>query len=58
MEKKNLSLVLALMSVAAAGAAAPRLDFSVSGSLRVTRGAFQDGATFATLEPTQNLQQN
>ena len=30
--------------VAIAGTAAPRLDFSVPGSLRVTRGAFQDGA--------------
>ncbi|MBO7685351.1 MAG: hypothetical protein J6V72_03145, partial [Kiritimatiellae bacterium] len=30
--------------VAIADAAAPQLDFSVPGSLRVTRGAFQDGA--------------
>ena len=58
-EKVTLLLSCLVASVAFASAAmAPRLDFSVPGSLRVTRGAFRDGATFATLESANDLQQN
>lgn len=40
----KLSTFCAVMAVGAAWAAAPQLDFSVPGSLRVVRGAFRDGA--------------
>ena len=47
----KLSAFFAGVAVGAAWAAAPQLDFSVPGSLRVVRGAFRDGGEQITYGP-------